>query len=117
MIPGSEGSKFSVTALNFTRLFPVNLKEGKLVALSFGPAVNVNFGHGWAVSFSPFITANWDAPDGNQWTIPIGLGLTRTVVFNHRPMNLGVSYYSNIKHPDGAAGEQLRFIVTLIFPR
>ena len=36
MIPGSEGSKFSVTALNFTRLFPINLKEGRLVALSFG---------------------------------------------------------------------------------
>lgn len=36
MIPGSDGSKFSVTAANVTRLFPVNLKEGKLVALSFG---------------------------------------------------------------------------------
>lgn len=36
MIPGSDGSKFSVTAANVTRLFPVNLKEGKLVAVSFG---------------------------------------------------------------------------------
>ena len=36
MIPGSDGSKFSVTAVNLTRLFPINLKEGKLVALSFG---------------------------------------------------------------------------------
>lgn len=36
MIPGSDGSKFSVTAANVTRLFPVNLKEGTLVALSFG---------------------------------------------------------------------------------
>ena len=36
MIPGTDGSKFSVTAANVTKLFPVNLKEGKLVALSFG---------------------------------------------------------------------------------
>jgi porin len=36
MIPGSDGSKFSVTAANVTRLFPVNLEEGKLVALSVG---------------------------------------------------------------------------------
>lgn len=36
MIPGSDGSKFSLTAVNATRLFPVNLKEGNLVALSFG---------------------------------------------------------------------------------
>jgi hypothetical protein len=36
MIPGEDGSKFSVTAVNVTRLFPINLKEGKLIALSFG---------------------------------------------------------------------------------
>ena len=36
MIPGADGSKFSITAANVTKLFPVNLKEGKLVALSFG---------------------------------------------------------------------------------
>ena len=36
MIPGADGSKFSVTAANVTKLFPVNLKEGKLVALSVG---------------------------------------------------------------------------------
>jgi porin len=36
MIPGTDGSKFSVTAANVTKLFPVNLKEGKLVALSVG---------------------------------------------------------------------------------
>ena len=27
---------FAVTAVNFTKLFPVNLKEGKLFAVSFG---------------------------------------------------------------------------------
>src|SRR5262245_18490783 len=36
MIPGTAGSKFSITALNVTKLFPVNLKEGKLIALSVG---------------------------------------------------------------------------------
>jgi porin len=36
MIPGADGSKFSVTAANVTKLFPINLKEGKLFAVSFG---------------------------------------------------------------------------------
>ena len=36
MIPGSDGSKFSLSAVNLTRLFPIDLKAGKLVALSFG---------------------------------------------------------------------------------
>jgi porin len=36
IIPGPEGTVFSVTAVNFTKLFPIDLKAGKLVALSFG---------------------------------------------------------------------------------
>lgn len=36
MIPAADGSVFSLTAVNVTRLFPINLKEGKLFALSFG---------------------------------------------------------------------------------
>ena len=36
IIPGSDGTVFSVTAVNFTRLFPINLKEGKLFGVSFG---------------------------------------------------------------------------------
>ena len=36
IIPGSDGTVFAVTAVNVTKLFPVNLKEGKLVVLSFG---------------------------------------------------------------------------------
>jgi porin len=36
IIPGTDGTVFAVTAVNVTRLFPVNLKEGKLVVLSFG---------------------------------------------------------------------------------
>jgi porin len=36
MIPGADGSKFSITALNLTWLLPIDLKQGNLVALSFG---------------------------------------------------------------------------------
>src|SRR6478672_490621 len=85
--------------------------------LTVQPAVNFNFGHGWAIAFSRVITANWDAPAGARWTVQVGLGLTRTAVFNRRPMNLGISYNYNIEHPAGTAGEQLRFTVTLRYPR
>jgi porin len=36
IIPAADETKFSITALNVTRLFPVNLAEGRLLALSFG---------------------------------------------------------------------------------
>lgn len=80
------------------------------------PFVNYNFGKGWALSFAPIITANWDAEDGDQWTVPLGLGVTRTTVFNRRPMTLGLQYYRNVERPDGAPADQLRFIVSLLYP-
>jgi len=36
IIPGADGTVFSVTVVNITKLFPINLQEGKLIALSFG---------------------------------------------------------------------------------
>ena len=81
------------------------------------PFVNYNAGGGWALSFAPIMTANWDASDGNQWTVPLGLGVSKTTVFNHRPINVGVTYSYNVKRPDGAAGQQLRLVLSLLFPR
>jgi len=36
ILPGAAGTVFSVTALNFTRLIPLDLKKGDLIAVSFG---------------------------------------------------------------------------------
>ena len=85
--------------------------------LVFQPFVNYNFGQGWALSTSPLITANWNAASGQEWTVPLGLGITRTTVFNERPMSIGLQYYYNVERPDGSAAQQLRFVVSLLFPR
>ena len=81
------------------------------------PFVNYNFGGGWALAYSPNITANWDASAGNQWTLPLGLGISRTTVFDSRPMTLSAQYYYNVTRPDGAAGQLLRISVSLLYPR
>ena len=41
------------------------------------PFINYNFpdAPGRFLSFSPIITANWKAESGQQWTIPLGLGI------------------------------------------
>ena len=84
--------------------------------LSWQYFVNYNFGGGWALSSSPIIIANWDAPDGQEWTVPFGLGITRTVIFNNQPMSLGVTYFHNVKRPDTGPATQLRFNVSFLFP-
>jgi hypothetical protein len=78
--------------------------------------INYNFGKGWALSTSPTLTANWDAPEGQQWTVPVGAGISRTVVFNRQPMTLGFTYFKNIKKPDDAPGYVARIVTTFIFP-
>jgi hypothetical protein len=80
------------------------------------PFINYNFGHGWAISTGPIITANWNATSGQEWTVPLGLGITKTTVFNRRPMNLGAQYYYNVVHPDSGPASQFRIIVALLYP-
>jgi hypothetical protein len=79
--------------------------------------VNYNFGKGWALSTAPSITANWDASRSQRWTVPVGGGISRTLVFNRQPMTLGFQYYYNSIRPDSANSTTLRFTVSLIFPQ
>jgi hypothetical protein len=81
------------------------------------PFVNFNFGKGWAISSVPVITANWDAQSGQQWTVPIGAGISRTIVFSGRPLTLSLHYYHNVVHPEGMAANQVRFLVVMLFPK
>jgi hypothetical protein len=55
------------------------------------PFINYNFGKGWALSTSPMFTANWDAPSDDRWTVPVGMGITRTFSLNRQPMSLGIN--------------------------
>jgi hypothetical protein len=32
-------------------------------------------------------------------------------------MSLGVQYYDNVERPAGSAGQQLKFIVSFLYPR
>ena len=80
------------------------------------PFINWNFGTGWALSSSPILTHNAELPDGDQWTVPVGAGISRTLVFKAQPMSLSAAYFTNVVRPPGAALNQLRFQLSLIHP-
>ena len=48
--------------------------------------------------------------------MPLGIGVSRTTVFNRRPMTIGAQSYYNVVRPDGSAGQLLRPAVTLLYP-
>ena len=51
------------------------------------PFVNYNMAGGWYLTSSPFITANWLAAPGQQWTVPIGGGLGRLFKIGDQPVS------------------------------
>jgi hypothetical protein len=80
------------------------------------PFINFNFGKGWALSTAPNITANFAATPGQAWTVPVGLGLTKTFVLATTPMQFGAQYYSNVVRPNGAPSTQLKVVLSFLFP-
>ena len=80
------------------------------------PFVNYNMAHGWYLTTSPVITANWLAAPGEKWTVPIGGGFGRVFRVGDQPVNAQVQAFYNVERPTGASDWQLRFDVALLFP-
>lgn len=80
------------------------------------PFVNYNMAHGWFLTSSPLITANWLAASDQRWTVPIGGGIGRVFKLGEQPVSAYISGYYNVVKPDGAPNWQLRAELALLFP-
>jgi len=61
--------------------------------------------HAWSVGMGPTISIDWEATTDNQVTLPIGLGVTKTVRIGNVPVKFrGEAHYSLIK-PDRYGNE------------
>ncbi|QSQ15488.1 neuromedin U [Myxococcus landrumensis] len=80
--------------------------------------VSYNLPKGWYVTSAPILTANWEGPKGERWTIPFGLGAGKVFSIHKQALNGSVSAYYNAVRPDlpGAADWQLRFQLAFLFP-
>jgi hypothetical protein len=81
------------------------------------PFVNYNLPGGWYLTFSPVITANWEAYGDDRWTVPLGGGVGKIHRFGKLPVNLQLAAFYNVVRPDAAAEWTLRFQVQLLFPK
>jgi hypothetical protein len=87
--------------------------------MTLQPFVNYNFPQspGTYLSFSPLITANWEARSGQQWTVPLGLSLGQIFRVGSQPLNAQVGAYYNVVSPDIGPEWQVRAQLTFLFPR
>jgi len=105
------GSLFS-NVWSFTGDNSVNL-------FTWQPFVNYNFDHGWYLSSSPVITANWKADNSDDtWTVPIGGGFGRVFLLGRQPINASFQAFYNVVKPDIVGPDwTIRFTVQFLFPR
>jgi hypothetical protein len=81
------------------------------------PFVNYNFKRGWTVMTAPSITSDWSAESGQQWTVPLGVGVSKITLVGKQPLSIVLQYYHNVVHPDNAGADQVRIAVAFLFPR
>lgn len=69
------------------------------------------------IGFAPNIRCNWDADSGEQWTVPIGGGISTVLMLGKLPVAVGVEYYYYVETPDSLGPKhQFRFFFTPVLP-
>jgi len=70
--------------------------------------VNYNLPKAWYIVSGPIMTANWNAPKGQQWIIPVGAGMGKVFKIGKQPMNINAQAFYNVEKPDGVGEWQSR---------
>ena len=70
----------------------------------------------WYLSSAPINLANWEAEEGQKWTVPLGGGFGKMFTAGKLPMDFQTQAFYNVVKPDGSADWQLRVQLKLIFP-
>jgi len=91
--------------------------EGDVNSFLLQPFVNYNLPGGWYVGSAPIITANWKAPSGEEWTVPIGVQGGKITRLGKLPVNLQLGVFYNVERPAGGPDWNLRLQIQFLFPK
>lgn len=81
------------------------------------PFLNYNLKGGWYLITDMIITANWDAPSGQRWTVPVGGGVGKLFSIGKQTINSRLEAYYMMERPDNAPDWQLIFTWQFLFPK
>jgi len=79
--------------------------------------INYNLKKGWYLTWQPTLTANWEASNGNTWTVPYGGGIGRIMKLGNQPVQLTGQFYGNGVHPVGTPAWTMRLQISFLFPK
>jgi hypothetical protein len=83
------------------------------------PEINYNFvaNPNRYLTFSPTISANWQASGDERWTVPVSLGIGQLMKFGRQSVNLQASAYYNVIAPPGSSNWTLELLVQFLYPQ
>ncbi len=65
-----------------------------------------------SIGAAPNIIANWEQDSDNAFTVPVGIGISKTFQFGKVPVRFGLEYHYSVIQPDGIGVDwNLRFYV------
>lgn len=85
--------------------------------LIFQYFINYNISKGWYMTMTPIITADWEKPNGEQWTVPFGGGVGKLHRFGKMPVDFKLQAYTNVEKPEGGPDWSMMFAVKFLFPK
>jgi hypothetical protein len=89
-VGGSGDAEIDVTSLNYFYAF--------------------SLGGGWQFASGPTISYDHTRASGDRWTVPLGVGIARTMVLGGRPWKFQLQYWNYVEAADALAAEhQVRF--------
>ncbi len=97
--------------------FAGNEERKEINAFLFQPLLKYRVNDKWALTSSPAITANWEAPSENRWKIPVGGGISRTFTINQKRADFNIQLYYMAERPDNAAEWMSQAVFSFSLPR
>ena len=79
--------------------------------------VNYKLKNRWYLTTSPLITANWEAPKENRWTVPLGGGIGRIFKLQKKAIAVDVGAYYNVESPRFANDWYTQILLNFLFPK
>jgi hypothetical protein len=95
---------------------PGTHKRGPVNQMQLQPMFSYNLAHGWYLTTSPTISADWTQVLGERWLVPVGGGAGRTFKLGRQPVDVNVTVYRNVIRPSSLLSPkwQLSAQITLL---
>ncbi len=71
----------------------------------------------WYMTSAPIITSDFEAENGQQWTIPLGAGVGKMFNIGSMPMDFGMHAYYNVVSPSSGPDWSIRLQLKFIFAK